>query len=139
MRYLFDRSFIWLVELEIYFFAFSFMLIGGYAFKYDKHVRVDVFYSNWSAKKKAWVNLLGGLFFLLPWSIISILVCNRYALTSFKLGESSAQAGGLPALYILKFCIVLGFVFLFLQGIASILNSIQIINDEHDPKQINEV
>ena len=102
MRYVMDRSMIWLVELEVYFFAFTFILAGAYAFKHDKHVRVDLFYSKWSLKRQAWVNLLGGLFLLLPWCIISIIVCWRYAMTSYKLGESSAQAGGLPALYILK-------------------------------------
>ncbi len=127
MRYVFSTSFIWIVELEIYFFALSFLFAGGYAFKHDKHVRVDLFYAKWSAKGKARVNLIGGLFFLMPWCIVSIIVCWKYAMTSFKLGENSQQPGGLPALYILKFCIVIGFVLLLLQGIASIIESILVL------------
>ncbi len=127
MRYLFGKSLIWLVELEVYFFAFSFILIGAYAFKHDKHVRVDLFYSKWSTKRKAWVDFFGTLIFLLPWTIISSLVSWRYAMTSFKLGESSAQAGGLPALYILKFSMVFGFGLLFLQGLVVLFKSLLII------------
>ncbi len=127
MRYIFGRSIIWLVELETYFFAFSFILTGAYAFKHDKHVRVDLFYSNWTEKKKAWNDLIGNLFLLLPWCVVSMMVCFRYAMTSFKLGESSAQAGGLPALYILKFSIVLGFVLLCLQSIVEISRCLTVL------------
>jgi len=129
LRYLFNFSFIWITEIEIYLFALSFLFGSGYALKHDKHVRVDLFYEDWSEKRKAWVNLLGGIFFLLPWSIVAILACWKYATFSFGFREGSPQAGGLPALYILKFCLVLGFVFLLLQGIASILNSILVIKD----------
>jgi len=127
MRYVFNASFIWIVELEIYFFALSFLFAGGYAFKHDKHVRVDLFYAKWSAKGKARVNLIGGVLFLLPWCIVSIMVCWKYAMRSFRLGESSPQPGGLPALYILKFCLVIGFVLLLFQGIASIIESILVL------------
>ena len=123
LRYIFNRSLIWMVELEIYLFAFSFLLAAGYAFKHDKHVRVDLFYSNFSAKKKAWVNLLGGIFFLVPWCIISIIGCLKYANISWRIGEVSQQPGGLPAVYLLKYSIVIGFVLLLIQATASILKS----------------
>lgn len=124
LRYLFNRSLIWMVELEIYLFAFSFLLAAGYAFKHDKHVRVDLFYSQYSEKKKAWVNLLGGLFFLIPWCVVSIVGCMKYANISWSIGEVSQQPGGLPAVYLLKYSIVLGFVLLLIQAIASLIKSL---------------
>lgn len=127
MRYFFDSSQIWMTELEIYFYSFIFLLGSAYAFKKDKHVRVDVFYTKFSDKKKAWTNLLGGLFLLLPWCVVVLIVSFDYAMTSFNMGEGSAQPGGLPALYILKFSIFVGFLLLFLQGIASVLKSILVI------------
>lgn len=127
MRYLFDFTKVWIIELEIYFFAIIFLLGSGYAFKHDKHVRVDVFYTKLSPKKKAVVDLLGGLFFLLPWTCIIVWVGYNYSYFSFMMNEGSAQPGGIPALYILKFMIVIGFVFLLLQAISSILKSIQIL------------
>jgi len=126
-RYLFDFTVIWITELEIYFFALIFLIGAGYAFKHDRHVRVDLFYAKLPEKKKAWINLLGGLFFLLPWTAIIFWVTYNYAYMSFLIGERSPQPGGLPALYLLKFAMTAGFLLLFLQGIASVLRSIQII------------
>ena len=127
MRYVFNTSIIWLAELETYFFVLIFLLSAGYAFKYDKHVRVDLFYSKFSEKRKAWVNLIGGIFLLLPWSGVIVWYTAQFAYRSFEIGEKSAQPDGLPMLWILKFFIFFGFCFLFLQGIASILRSIQTI------------
>lgn len=124
LRYFFSFSFIWITEVEIYLFALSFLFGSGYALKHEKHVRVDVFYEGWSPVRKAWVNLLGSILFLMPWCVVSILACWKYASFSYGFRESSPQAGGLPALYILKFCLLLGFVFLLIQGVAMILRSI---------------
>lgn len=132
MRYVFNHSYIWIIELEIYFFAISFLFGSAYAFKHDKHVRVDIFYSKFSDKGKSWVNLIGGLLFLIPWTVISIIVCFQYAMASLKVHEGSAQPGGLPAVYLLKFCLVIGFSLLLIQGIASVLKSIQIIRGKSD-------
>ena len=134
MRYVFSRSFIWITELETYFFAITFMLAGGYAYANEKHVRVDLFYSKWSKRKKAIIDLLGTFLFLLPWCIISIHVCYKYFYASFKIGESSAQAGGLAAVYLLKLIILLGFILLLIQAVAVILNSIFTIFSGHPRK-----
>ncbi|PKV52473.1 TRAP-type mannitol/chloroaromatic compound transport system permease small subunit [Aquimarina sp. MAR_2010_214] len=127
IRYIFKFTFVWMIEIEIYLFGMIFLLASGYTFKYEKHVRVDVFYTKLSRKGKAWVDLLGGAFLLIPWCYVVIVSSWYYGLSSFMIGESSPQPGGLPALYILKFCITLGFTFLLLQGISHMLKSIQII------------
>ncbi len=114
-------------ELTTYFFAISFLMASGYAFKNENHVRVDLFYAKWNDKRKAWVNLLGGLLFLMPWCIVSIIVCFKYAKTSFLRGEVSDQPSGLPAVYILKFILLMGFVLLLIQAISSIIKAIAII------------
>lgn len=129
-RYFFQSTVIWIVELEIYFFALVFLLGAGYAFKHDKHVRVDVFYSKAKPKTKAWINLIGGVFFLMPWCIVVLQVAYRYARNSFLISEGSPQPGGLPALYLLKSAIFIGFIFLMLQAIASVINALLIILDK---------
>ncbi|WP_109097798.1 TRAP transporter small permease subunit [Aquimarina sp. AU58] len=127
IRYIFKFTYVWMIEIEIYLFGMLFLLASGYTFKYEKHVRVDVFYTKLSRKGKAWVDLLGGALLLIPWCYVVIVSSWYYGLSSFMIGESSPQPGGLPALYILKFCITLGFIFLLLQGISHMLKSIQII------------
>lgn len=129
-RYIFGTTVIWIVELEIYFFALIFLLGAGYAFQHDKHVRVDVFYSKAKPKRKAWINLIGGILFLIPWCVVVLQVAFRYAQNSFLINESSPQPGGLPALYLLKSAIFVGFTFLLLQAIASIIRSLIIIMDK---------
>ncbi|WP_109299295.1 TRAP transporter small permease subunit [Aquimarina sp. AU474] len=127
IRYIFKFTYVWMIEIEIYLFGIMFLLASGYTFKYEKHVRVDVFYTKLSEKGKAWVDLLGGAFLLIPWCYVVIVSSWYYALSSFMIGEGSPQPGGLPGLYVLKFCITLGFVFLLLQGVSHMLKSVQII------------
>jgi len=131
LRYLFQFSYIWIIEIEIYLFGLLFLLAAGYTFKHGKHVRVDVFYTKLSDKGKAIIDLIGGVLLLLPWCYIVISSSWKYAYSSFLIKEGSAQAGGLPALYILKFSIVIGFVLLLLQALASILKAIQTIINTH--------
>lgn len=121
LRYCFNFTLIWIIELEKYVFAFLFLFSLGFALKHNKHVRVDVFYAQFSKVNKNRVDLIGTIIFLIPWCIIVIVTGFKYAALSFKIKESSAQPGGLPALYILKFAIVIGFVLLLMQGIASIM------------------
>lgn len=130
MRYVFQFSQIWIIELERYFFAFIFLFGAAYTFQADKHVRVDLFYSRLSEKGKAWVNLIGGVFLLFPWAWIVLEVSLRYARKSWAIGEGSPQPGGLPALYILKFAIFFGFLLLILQCIANIIQSLHIIRQQ---------
>ena len=127
IRYVFRFTYMWMVEVEIYLFGILFLLASGYTFQHDKHVRVDVFYNKLSEKGKALIDLLGGLFLLIPWCYVVIVSSWYYALSSFLIGENSPQPGGLPAVYILKFCITLGFSVLLLQGISHILKSLQIL------------
>jgi len=127
IRYAFQFTFIWMIETEIYLFGILFLLGAGYTFKNEKHVRVDVFYVKLSKKRKALIDVLGGICLLIPWCYVVIVTSWYYGLSSFMMNESSPQPGGLPALYVLKFCITLGFTFLVLQGVSQLLKSIQII------------
>ncbi len=121
-RYFFNTSYIWVIELEKYFFAIIFLLGSGFAFQTENHVRVDVFYNQWSKRRKTKVNVLGHIFLLIPWCLLVIVVGFNYFQFSFKINESSAQAGGLPALYCLKSLIFIGFGLLLLQAIALLID-----------------
>ncbi|RMG23017.1 MAG: TRAP transporter small permease subunit [Bacteroidetes bacterium] len=123
MRYVFNSSKIYLTELEWHIFAAMFLLGAAYALQHEKHVRVDVFYSRFSPKTKAWVNLLGTLLFLIPFCLMVIVTSFRFARNSFLMREGSPDPAGLPALYVIKFTITLGFFFLLLQAISLLLKS----------------
>ncbi len=123
LRYLLDTSKAWITDLEWHVFALIFLLGAAYALKEDQHVRVDVLYSKWSEKKKAWVNLFGTVLFLLPWCLIVIYTSFEYTGHAYSIGEKSAEPGGLHARFLIKGAITLGFVMLLLQGIATAMKA----------------
>ncbi|MEP0984567.1 TRAP transporter small permease subunit [Ekhidna sp.] len=116
-------------ELEWHLFATIFLLGAAYTLQEDKHVRVDVFYHRFSDKSKAWVNLIGTLLLLLPFCGIAFWESLSFVSTSFNLAETSPQPGGLPARWLIKSTIPIGFFLLGLQGISLILQSIKILNE----------
>lgn len=111
-------------EIEWHLFAIIFLLGAAWTLQEDKHVRVDVFYHQFSESKKAWINLLGSLLLLLPFCIISFWESLSFVESSYILKETSPQPGGLPARYIIKSTIPIGFFLLGLQGISQILKSV---------------
>lgn len=125
LRYFFNATQKWIIELEWHLFALVFLIGASYTFQKDKHVRVDVFYQGFSEKKKLWVNLLGNVFFLIPWCLVIIYVSIKYANVSFSYLEQSPDPGGLPARYLIKYAISLGFILLLLQAISDSFLKVQ--------------
>jgi len=126
-RWLFNASDAWIMELEWHLFALVFLLGAGYTLKHDKHVRVDLFYTNFSAKDKALVNLLGTIFFLIPWCVLIVIMSWQYAGESLAVGEGSPDPGGLPARYLIKYAIPLGVFLLLLQGLAELSKALLVL------------
>ena len=128
-RYLLNDTSVWVMELEWHLFALIFLLGAAYALKHNKHVRVDVFYANFSERDKAWVNLVGGLLFLLPWCLLIIYWTFDYALLSYGVREGSPDPGGLPARYFIKFAIPVGISLLLLQNVSSIIKNVFVLKN----------
>jgi TRAP-type mannitol/chloroaromatic compound transport system permease small subunit len=127
MRYFLNESHVWVSELECHLFAIIFLLGSAYTLQKDAHVRVDLFYTNFSEVRKAYVNLLGVIFFLIPWCLIVIRASFKYARNSYMISETSPDPGGLPALWIVKCFIVLSFVLLLLEALSLSIRSTQVI------------
>lgn len=123
LRYVFGIGSIPLQELSTYLHSSVFMLGAAYTFKHDGHVRVDILYRNFSARKKAWVNSLGTLIFLLPICAYIFIISWEFVLQSWQIMETSAEPGGIPAVFLLKSLIPLMALNLGLQGIAEILRN----------------
>ena len=117
-RYLLENSLVAVQELQWHLFALIFLIGAAYSLKHDNHVRVDLFYSRFSRRKQACVNLFGSLLFLIPFCIIVIVSSQSFVANAFRIGEISPDPGGLPSRWVLKAAIPLGFFFLLLQGLA---------------------
>jgi len=111
----------------MYMHALVFMGGAAYALQMDEHVRVDIFYREMGPRKKAWVNLLGTLLFLIPVCGFLIWISFAYVERAWELKEASPEPGGLPLVYLFKTYIPLMGALLFLQGLSVIIKSIQII------------
>ncbi len=133
LRYGFETGWIAMQESVIYMYALVFLIGIPYTLKHDGHVRVDIFYSKMSLRSKAWVNLLGTLFLLLPVTAFITWVSWDYVIASWALKEESGEAGGLPGVYLLKATILLMTLLLFIQGISQLLTNIAILQNKHTP------
>ena len=133
MRYFFNTSYVFTQELEWHVFAFIFLMGAGYTLKNEGHVRVEVFYGKLSANGRAWINLVGVLFFLIPSCIVFIKTALPFVIKSYRVLEGSCDPGGIPYRFLLKSCIPIGYVLLLLQGISLGLNSLlQLIGVTND-------
>jgi len=127
MRYVFNQGSTALQESVIYMHSFVFLLGAAYTLKHDGHVRVDIIYRPMSEKGKAWVNLFGTLFLLLPVCVFLFWISWEYVATSWSLKESSQEAGGLAYRYVLKSALLVMPALMILQGIAELLRSLLVI------------
>lgn len=124
LRYLFQTgNIIAFQETVTYLHATVFMLALGWTFKRNGHVRVDVFYRNFSQRTKAWINSLGILIFLLPFCVFMFFVSLDFVKLSWSISETSNESGGLPIVYLLKSLIPLMSVLLAIQAFAEFLRN----------------
>lgn len=130
LRYVFDFGNIALQESLTYLHGTLFMLGIAYTLAEDEHVRVDVLYQHFSARRKAWVNILGTLLLLLPVCIAIFWLSLDYVINSWQAREGSPN-GGLPFIFVLKSLLLVMPVLLALQGVAEILrHSLSLLNRE---------
>ncbi len=129
LRYVFDTGFIWLQESVTWMHAVVFMMGAAYTLQRDEHVRVDVFYRELDARRKAMVDILGVVVFLLPLCIFLGWVAWDFVAASWKIREASRESGGLPypMVPLLKTVLILMPITLGLQGVALLLRSAAVL------------
>lgn len=106
-RYMFGHHAPWQQEIVLFIHSAIFLLAAGYVFSEDKHVRVDVFYRNLSVKKKAMIDMLGIIFFLIPTCIAIIYFSYGFVINSWKILEHSPENNGMAGIFLFKSLIIL--------------------------------
>jgi len=127
MRYLFNDVSIGMQEMEWHLYAAIFLLGIPYTLYKEGHVRVDIFYDTLTPRKQAWIDLLGTIFLLIPFSILVAKYGIDFTIESFELGERSGDPGGLPYRWLIKAVIPFAFISITLSGIGMLLKSITIL------------
>jgi TRAP-type mannitol/chloroaromatic compound transport system permease small subunit len=133
-RKLFNLSSNAWLELQWYLFGAAFMGAAAYTLQMNEHIRIDVIYAGRSRRTQHWIDLLGHIFFLLPFVVLMAWLLWPYTVQAFQSGQVSTNAGGLiiwPARAIL----LAGFVMLAFQAVAEIIKKIAVmrglIEDPH--------
>ena len=132
LRYGFGIGSVAAQESITYMHAMLFMLAAAFALKRNAHVRVDIFYRGFSPRARAWVNSLGAIVFLLPFTVFIFASSWHFVIESWLVLESSQDPGGIPAVFLLKSLIPLMAINLLLQGIAETLrNALALLDPEY--------
>lgn len=121
-----------LQELEWHFHTGLFVLVLGFGYIHNSHVRVDLVREHLDWRKKAWLELLGCSLFMIPYCLIVIYFAADFTYESFKVGEISASTVGLTHRWIIKSILVLGLVIAALAGIAVWIQSVLVLFGPRD-------
>ncbi len=122
-RYLFSESSNGWLEIQWYMFAGMVLLGGAYTLKMNEHVRVDLLYGMASERTQIWIDIIGGVLFLLPICVILTYFTWPWFVDSWVGNEQSSNAGGLIR-WPVKLLLPLGFALVALQGISEIIKRI---------------
>ncbi|MCC6870053.1 MAG: TRAP transporter small permease subunit [Burkholderiales bacterium] len=127
----------WL-ELQWYFNSAVFLLVAGYALRRNEHVRIDVINNRLSPRARAWIDIFGSVFFLLPTAIIIGVYGGPTLINSVSIQEYSSDPGGLIR-WPVRLLIPIAFGLLALQGLSEIVKRVAFLKglipwSELDPK-----
>jgi TRAP-type mannitol/chloroaromatic compound transport system permease small subunit len=122
-RYLFSESSNGWLEIQWYMFAAMVLLGGPYTLKMNEHVRVDLFYGLASERTRIWIDIVGGLLFLLPICLILTYFTWPWFVESWTINEASSNAGGLVR-WPVKLLLPVGFFLMAAQGVSEIIKRV---------------
>jgi len=112
----------WL-EIQWYLFSFVFLFCAGYTLLHNQHVRIDVISGQLSGRARAWIDIFGTVFFLMPMAIAIMWLSWPVFLDAYRSGEVSTNAGGLTV-WPGRLMLPLGFFLLILQGISELIKRV---------------
>jgi TRAP-type mannitol/chloroaromatic compound transport system permease small subunit len=129
-RYMFSASSNAWLEIQWYLFGAMVLLGGPYVLKVNEHVRVDLLFNSVSERTRIWIDILGGFLFLLPICLILIYFTWPWFVESWRIGETSTNAGGLVR-WPVKLLLPVGFALMALQGVSEIIKRIEALIHHH--------
>lgn len=122
-RYAFSLSSNAWLELQWYMFAAMVFFGAPQTLRLNEHVRVDVFYAALAERRRAWIDIVGIVLFLLPFCAVLSYFTWPWFLESWRIGEMSSNAGGLIR-WPVKLVLPLGLALLALQGASELIKRI---------------
>ncbi|MEE4243520.1 MAG: TRAP transporter small permease subunit [Desulfopila sp.] len=126
MRYFFRNSSVGMQEMEWHLFSVIILFGVSVALKDEGHVRVDFLYEKFSIRRKAVINIIGTIFFLLPLALLIATGSIGFVMDSYTINEISEDPGGLTHRWIIKAMIPLSFIFLIFCAVGYVIKNINL-------------
>lgn len=137
MRYFFKSGSIAMQEMEWHLFSVIILLGISYTLKEDGHVRVDLIYDRLSQRRKALINMVGAVIFILPIALLVGTSSINNAMEAYLSMEQSGDPGGLPYRWVVKALIPLSFFLLIITTIGFFIKNLNVFKGLHDLEEYN--
>jgi TRAP-type mannitol/chloroaromatic compound transport system permease small subunit len=131
-RYALNTNYTWLQDLYVWQHAAVIVLGAAYTMVIGGFVRVDIFYSKWSPRRRAWADLVQTVLFLIPFMLICLWAFWVLTRNSWVADEASPNPGGLPNYWLLKGTLVVLGVLVLLQGLAIVARSLLVFRGREE-------
>lgn len=131
-RYALNTNFTWLQDLYVWQHAAVIVLGAAYTMVIGGFVRVDIFYSKWSPRRRAWADLIQTLIFLVPFMLVCLWSFWVLTRNSWVSDEASPNPGGLPNYWILKATLLAFAGLVLLQGVAIVARSLLVFRGREE-------
>jgi len=126
-RYAFSQGFIVFEEIQWHLYAVAWLVGLSYAVQNDGHIRIDIFHERFKPRTKAWIDFLGVLFFLIPYTFVVLRYSPEWIGYSFQPDENSDAPGGLPYRWIIKSTLFLAYLLLLIAAISRLLRAARLL------------
>ncbi len=131
-RYVFASGSIAMQEMEWHLFAAVFLLGAAYTMRENANVRVDIFYGRMGPRKKAVVDILGTLLFVIPMCSLILYSSYDFVAYSYQIQEVSPDPGGLPYRFAFKALLPLGYLLVLVQSLAVVSRNLRLLRGNID-------
>jgi len=123
MRKLFLAPTIWAYDISRFLYGALFMLGAGYALSRGVHIRADFLYRNFKVKNQGLIDFWLYIIFYFPGLLVFLYMTIGYVGESITRGERGMDTTWMPYMWPIKTCLLIGIVFLLIQGISELLKS----------------
>jgi len=121
MRYCFSAPTIWSMDVAVMLYAINFMISSPYCLQTGGHIRMDFFYSGWSVRRKATMDLIMYILFYFPVHVVFLWVGFEFFWDSFTTNERSIMSPWMPLLWPMKIAFPISLSIMLTQGVSEVI------------------
>ena len=137
-RKLFLAPTIWAYDISRFLYGALFMLGAGYALSKGVHIRADFLYRNFQTKNQGLIDFWLYILFYFPGLIVFLYMTVGFVEESIRRGERGMDTTWMPYMWPIKTCLLLGIIFLLIQGFSEVLKSYWAAKKGEWPGQKND-